>query len=339
MNAAMNGFLVSFCNTGMAQGRRSLAVVDLTGASWFVDLPDNPIFDETIGATGLCRVGDEILVAFQGAPYILRLGPRLGVKTHFHVDGSDLHGLAALNNQLAIVSTGDDRVLIGKSDDPSGVASGRQASPRSDTMHFNDVAYWCDELVVSGFGERRPNGLRSGGVWRVRDMKPILDGMREPHSVVSIENRLFVLESKTGELIEIDNDGAHRVIAQFAGYVRGLAVTAEHIAVGRSAFRAESRSKSEARRQPPFDSRPEQDAEHAKCGIYIGDRAARQFKFVDLSPIGAEVYAILPIDLSGVRKELLIPASHEERIRFLTNMVDRLKARLAAAEKASQRAP
>lgn len=335
-------FLLSFCNLDVVQSRRCLGVVEEPGERWLIETPELDIWQTAGGASGVCRLPNgNLLVGIQGPEVALELGPGLGLRAVVPTPGArDLHGLCSTEAGLVIAATGNDAIL--RVNPRTGVseivfATGADA----DTIHINDLIEFEGRLLASAFGERRGDGVRSGSIFDVNTRDVLVSGLREPHSLCAHNGALYFLESATGILHCYRTGEGVRALATFAGYVRGLAVTDAHVAVGRSAYRPRSRSKPGFDRTAPFDSRAADDKEHAISGLYIGDREGRAFKFVDLSDIAGEIYSVTPIDMTLVRRDLLLAEGERVRNRDLVMLVDQMRAtiRMLQRELADARKP
>lgn len=231
-----------------------------------------------------------------------------------HVLLMDVHGLLSVEKYLYVVSTGLDRILLFSLPDlnVSKVISFTDRSP-SDPIyspqgatdrvrgnwHLNDITLFQGRPVASRFGTRRSNTVRVGEIIDINDGKVLFSGLREPHSVTQMGAGLIVLESATGELLKIEPDdtGAleYRVLSQFQGYPRGLAIGEQAIAVGRSGFREKSRSGLDDCRFPICAHNGDHRTA-ARSGVFYQIGLGTPFKFFDLSKTGREVYGVLMLD-------------------------------------------
>lgn len=87
----------------------------------------------------------------------------------------------------------------------------------------------------------RENITETGIIMDIEKNKILADGLAMPHSPKWINNKLYVLLSATGELVEIDaENGEKKVIYNFNAFVRGLAFYKDYLFVGFSKLRKNS---------------------------------------------------------------------------------------------------
>ncbi len=183
--------LVSLCNVG-DQTPSSLLLVDVL--SWEV----TPLAVAAgAGATGLCRIGDEILVAYQTAESSVAVldARTLQVRREVPLPGAhDVHSLVAWGDGVAVASSGTDEVLWYRYD--GSVLVDRTVlwtagAARRDTVHVNGLTTHGDALICCAFGARRSDTdlwseSRDGFVYDVENERVLLDGLAHPHSVTSL---------------------------------------------------------------------------------------------------------------------------------------------------------
>lgn len=293
--------LVSFCNQGA--GRPSLAVCDVRHADR-VDVVDLPDFGQ-VGAAGLTRAGDVIAVALQaqpGAPAHLVLldAETLGVREHWPLSlVADPHSMVwqpdGQGGRLTVASTGTDEVIeleLRGEDAPVERVVWRPAGAgrRIDRHHINSVALHEDQLIVAGFwpkvGRHWASALQGKVVVAETD-EVLQDGLRHPHSLVSIDADLWLCES-SGATVQMVGGAAGRTLP---GYTRGLCVLGgDQLMVGTSVGRKTSRSLGISN---PGD--PGQVA-GACCLLVLARPALQPVQVVKLGHLTSEIYDILPLD-------------------------------------------
>jgi hypothetical protein len=156
--------------------------------------------------------------------------------------------------------------------------------------HLNDICVINDELFISmisysGFWK---NAIYDGVIGNLElfdnyfDVRILKSNLNFPHSITSVGNEIFYLESTTGTL----KRGVGDDIAQFNGFVRGLTGNRKLIYIGQS---RERRLK---------DALKYRAAVNLDAGIYIYDRDSQTYRFWRL-PDMMDIYGI--IDLEDLR--------------------------------------
>ncbi len=283
--------LVSLCNVG-EQAPSSLLLVDPRG--WEI----TPLAVAAgSGATGLCRIGLEIIVAYQSAEAsVAVLDPRtLQVRNEAPLPGArDAHSLVAWQDGVAVASTGTDEVLWYRYDgnrfvDRTVLWSAGAAC--EDTVHVNGLAAHRDTLIFCAFGPGwsetdQWSETRDGFVYDVVNQRVLLDGLWHPHSLAFLGDVLFLCESARKRLRVIDHS-----IAELDGYTRGVAsLDPARMVVGTSRGRVRSRS-SERLLSPDADG-----FDVGACALNVVDLDGAVHDTVSLADYGREIYDVLRLN-------------------------------------------
>ena len=240
--------LVSLCNVG----KESPALLVFETASRAISpVPINPrAITSPSGATGLCAIGDEIVVAYQTndvATVGMFDAGTLELRRKVLLPGArDVHSLAAWKDGLAVASTGTDEVVYYRYD-------GRRFTDRTvlwsggtgdcDTLHVNAVGVHGDALLCCAFGPRKSQNdlwseAQGGFVYDVVNGRVVLEYLGHPHSLISLGEELYLCESSRSVFRSVG-----RSIAALNGYTRGVApLDGGRVLVGTSVGRASSRS-------------------------------------------------------------------------------------------------
>jgi hypothetical protein len=248
------------------------------------------------GATGLCAIGGEILVAFQSAePVVAVLDARtLRVRSESVLPGAlDVHSIAGWGEGLAVASSGTDEVLWYRYRD--GRFSDRTvlwaATPAGkDTVHVNGLAADGERLVCCAFGPRRSerdlwSGSERGYVYDIVRGRVLVAGLRHPHSVTFFGDELLLCESARRSF-----RSAARRIVELDGYTRGVARLSETSAlIGTS--RGRVRSRSTDRLLNPSD----RGTDAGECALHAVDLDGAVVRTLPLGAYGREVYDVLPL--------------------------------------------
>ncbi len=247
-----------------------------------------------MGATGLCRIGDEILAAFQSAePVVAVLDARtLQVRGESVLPGAlDVHSIAAWGDGIAVASSGTDEVLgyryrDGRFSDRTVLWAATGAG--KDTVHVNGLTARGDRLVCCAFGPRRSESdlwseAERGCVYDVAGGRVLLEGLGHPHSVTFFGDELLLCESSCRSF-----RSSERAIATLDGYTRGVARLGEASAVVGTS-RGRVRSRSTARLLNPADD----GIDSGECALHVVDHGGTVHRTVSLEAYGREVYDVL----------------------------------------------
>lgn len=293
-------FLVSFCNIGTSDSRFSLGqfICDDDGIReiGYIDLGgiihDGAFFG---GVTGLCLSGGILYAGLQGRPSgLLILTPQQAPRLVRLRLVTRIHSLAALpDGRLLIVSTGSDSLVTFDPRTDTEVLHTRLAEGEQNSLHVNGLALHEGRIIVSMLGTQADGWMRSGEVRDLTRGTTLMTGLRAPHSVLSHDGMVYVLESRTGLLLCGDPAGMGETTEQFVGYARGLQMTQGVTLVGRSAFRIHSASFGRKRRYPLGLDR--EGPEAAICCLYMQGAGDRSFA-LDLTDHAPEIYDILALE-------------------------------------------
>ena len=161
-----------------------------------------------------------------------------------------------------------------------------------DRCHLNGLAIAEGRpRYVTALGQTNTRGgwraskARGGIVMSVPDGRVIADGLCMPHSPRWHQNALWVLESGTGRLQQIDPaSGVRHVVDGLAGFARGLAIVGPYAFIGLSKIR----------RTSLMDGVPlAQRRNELKCGVAVADlRVGRVVAAVDFETAVEEVFDV-----------------------------------------------
>jgi hypothetical protein len=251
----------------------------------------------THGATGMCRMGEEIFVVPQMPDgHVAVFDLQTLEQTHSApLEGArDVHSIVPGAGGIAVASTGTDEVLWYWYDD--GVFIGRTVlwaagDERRDVHHVNGLTVWGDRLLCCGFGERRsPDDLwsasRGGFVRDVTSGDVLATSLLHPHSPALWNGRLILCESSVQTVRTTD-----AAIVRLPGYTRGFAaLDADTALVGTSVGRTASRSM--GRLLSPSDA----GSDAGICALHVIDASGGVLRTIELTRFGREVYDVLSVD-------------------------------------------
>lgn len=148
--------------------------------------------------------------------------------------------------------------------------------------------------TAGGWRERKTDG---GVLIDVQSSEIILRGLSMPHSPRWYDNRLWLLNSGTGELLTVDPaNGRRETVCVLPGYLRGLTFVGPYAVIGLCKIREKH----------IFGGLPvQQKNEKLPCGIAIVDlRAGREVGFFEFTEGCEELFEIQ--FLQGIRRPMIL---------------------------------
>jgi WD40 repeat protein len=281
---------VSFCNT-QSEDSRILAVVDAdSGEHRWLDYGRK-------GFTNACGLAQTDTLLYSAcsnehASYLAVFEkPELHLREIMPLNGVfDAHSICLDGDAMIVASSGSDEIVRLTLD---GSWAGneviwRASDRREDTEHVNALMWHQGRLLCSGFGGKvtaRWSDSKNGYVYDVTKGSYLVRGISHPHSLGEHRREVYFCESSLSSVRTMD-----RNVAQFSGYVRGLAFSNDgKCFVGRSIGRYETES-------PEFVLNPMgPGVSSGTCAIEVCDslepNATR--RSLDLTDFAREIYDIL----------------------------------------------
>jgi uncharacterized protein (TIGR03032 family) len=291
--------LVSCCNVGRDDSRYSVAVVTAKGIGWLdLDAALDPRRDK--GVTGIAAGDEHCFLAIPGDnERLISLDSRLRPMDVFICEaGRDIHSLAVHDGRLYFASTGRNQVLSvgcagGKFSGPEQVHVTCQ-SPAEDLVHLNSLL--IDEqgsLLFSMFGVGPRSQVRDqGAVVDVHSGEALIEGLMDPHSLTRLpDGRIAMCESMQSALCIVEPTTCLVTRVPLRGYTRGIAHTGRHLVVGASHWRSRSRSSTQVRGLPSFES----NAQHnhsAHSYLFVLREDLNVTNTIDFTPYASEIYDV-----------------------------------------------
>lgn len=296
-------FLISFCNVGYLSKQHLLGIYDWGRHDLsYVSLPleELQIDPKTIqGATGLIKTKQNYFLNLQSKqPYVLSLDINLNI-----IDCKKLelvrqpHSLAFHEDHLYIVSTGNNSIYRLPYNNKFGQEELHLCldEAKTDQIHLNSLVFFENQLIVSCFGANKGNNLiRSGYIKNVSYDRILLEGIREPHSLVTYNNALYVLESVSGCLYQIIPGQKCQLFKEFSSYARGLAFQDNEIFIVRNAYRRLSRQLG-GRKQTPLIDITAELCEWQRSWICRSKFDENTYQKKDFTAFAFEVYDIVSL--------------------------------------------
>jgi Domain of unknown function (DUF4915) len=291
--------LVSCCNVGHEDSRYSVAVVTAKGIDWLdLDAALDPSRDK--GVTGIAAGAEHCFLAIPGDnERLISLDSRLRPVDVFVCEqGRDIHSLAVHDGRLYFASTGGNQVLSvgcagGRFSGPEQVHVTCQ-SPAEDLVHLNSLL--IDEqgsLLFSMFGVGPRSQVRDqGAVVDVPSGEPLIEGLMDPHSLTRLpDGRIAMCESMQSALCIVEPATCLVTRVPLRGYTRGIAHTGRHLVVGASHWRSRSRSSTQVRGLPSFESNV-QHHHSAHSYLFVLREDLTVTNTIDFTPYASEIYDV-----------------------------------------------
>lgn len=234
---------------------------------------------DTTGATLLPGGGVLLARQAEGRAEIRRLADGSVHRVNIVDRSLDLHDLWADEDRLLVVATHINTVFEFDHDFREIRHWSQPGQP--DSQHVNSVCVHGGIILASRFGtffEHRGYKGRTAGAGSVVDLaggKSLLDGLSQPHSLVSVGEDLWLCNSEVSEVRRYQGGKCMQTIT-LDGYTRGLALVDDNLYVGLSRSR-----------------NAEIGALASACIVVLDPRTGNEKARVQL-PVD-EVYAIQPI--------------------------------------------
>ena len=186
-----------------------------------------------------------------------------------------------------------------------------------DRCHLNGIAvrdgrprYVTALGTTDAAGAWREHKATGGVVLDVQRDEIVLGGLAMPHSPRWHDDRLWLLNSGAGELLQVDpENGQTEMVCRLPGYLRGLAFCGPYAIVGLSKIRE----------RHIFGGLPiQQRGEELHCGVAIVDlRAGREVGFFEFTAGCEELYDVQ--FLPGVRRPMILNHLRPETRQAMAN--------------------
>lgn len=288
-------FLVSFCNQSTpSQG--NVALIDVERQTT-TTVPLN-----MYGVTGIKISSDKkyLFAIYQSSPTIINIVSledlRL-VRQQVLSEVHDAHGAYLDHNLLYVTSTGTDCIELYQFD-PKTVSFSfvktfwkPEENSHSNNHHLNSIYKKGVDFFITMYYSEKPATAndRKGYVYNISQNKRVenIPDIYHPHSLVVVDHDFWYCESVTQTV----KKGSETVL-QFSnnGYIRGLAVSDDLIALGVSSFRSVSRSSQK------INNYADAGVPMKICKVKIFDRKTlAQLAVFNFYPEHTEVFGIVAV--------------------------------------------
>jgi uncharacterized protein (TIGR03032 family) len=200
---------------------------------------------------------------------------------------SDPHDIHVDDEGLLVASSGDDCIWEIMGD--RGRVVWRASDLARDEHHVNGIARDARRTVVTMFGPRRNrqwSNVVEGQLLDIHSGQILMHGIHHPHSPRLRDGQIWFCESGRGDIVVIEGSRIGRT--SIGGYTRGISIGENHILVGVSSARTQSRSEGTA--NLISDSA-------GWAGVTVVDRQTLAIiDRLDLAGLGGEVFDVAFVD-------------------------------------------
>lgn len=195
---------------------------------------------DRIDTTGLFYGQDTLLRSFQPDKLCIYGNPvRLISGANGNFD--DVHSVLWANGHCYLAATAGNEII--QLTDIGEEVQRWTFSGEKDSWHINCLAFWRGRVIFSAFGDfgehrgYKGKTIKAGFVQDLLSGERLIHGLSQPHSLLAVDDRLFLANSELMELIEFSADGKILRSKQLDGYTRGLVVSGSIVYVGLSRSR------------------------------------------------------------------------------------------------------
>lgn len=229
----------------MSQGqykRSSNLLVSCPNAGGLVAIFKNEtIFLDKRDTTGIFAANGKLFRGLQSGPHrAVIYGQHEPITIDPAVSMDDIHDILVLGKKAYFVATGTNEVV---ETTLNGAETRRWRFPgETDAWHINCLGVLAGRIIGSAFGQfRESRGYKGqtdgkGFVFDLFTGEKLVEGLSQPHSLVSSAEGLLVANSEKCELLLAKN-GKIKKRMMFEGYTRGLAIDEKYIYLGLSRSR------------------------------------------------------------------------------------------------------
>ena len=298
----MNSFLISFCNN-----RKNKSSDKKSGLLGLITLKNNHLtytdicleceeFDEINGITGLAQCNDYYYLAAQSKhSKLLVLNKQFELIHCISLEPiKGAHSVLYDNGSLYLVATKQDRVV--KYNFSRGIRAGVdhgfetvfEIGTLADTHHINSICMHQGDIIISAFGSKEKEFwmyAEEGYALNINSNTKLISGLKQPHSLFSYNNELYVCDSSRKRVIKENGE----VITQVEhGYTRGLYINDSVLLFGTSKGRVVSHSQNKY-----VGNISDQGILAGESGVTLIQND--QTSHISLQGIAEEVYDIMPV--------------------------------------------
>jgi len=290
--------LVSFCNV-FPRGF-GLGIFDFENEAFeWVNL--DKISDEIMGVTGITFHDSHYWILTQlkpgGVSSLAKLNKNFDLVQNFNLElTKDVHSLVPIDNGFLVTDTKRNRInkitLLENQLKVQEEIYWKYNDDETDTVHVNSMTKYDGKIYISIMGHKVGENwslTEDGKIIEIPTNRIIYQNINHPHSLLTIDDELYCLESKTSNIHRFSKRRNHETILELNGYLRGISIDKNYFYIGASAFRR--KSKSTGNLNAPIDLKP--DDFHS--WIYRVNKNDLSYEKKDMTMYAAEIYDILSI--------------------------------------------
>lgn len=190
--------------------------------------------------TGLSLKGTNIIRGVQPSSIYIYSNEYLEI-TEDNLSFDDIHDVKLEDDFIYFVGTSDNEIV---KVNYSGEEIDRWSfAKEKDSWHINSLTKWNNKIVFSAFGEfeehrgYKGHTQKSGFIQDLSTGERLITGLSQPHSLLTVDNNLFLANSEKKELREYNKSATLIRTLSMDGYTRGIFAIRNILFVGLSRSR------------------------------------------------------------------------------------------------------
>lgn len=206
----------------------------------------------------------------------------------------DAHSIIPFDDGFLVNDSMHNRVnkleVINNKDEVKEIEFWKYKTVLYDRDHINSICKKNNKIFVSMIGTKHEQGWKftiSGKILEIMENNLIYENLHHPHTLTTIGNDMYWLESRTGNVHKFSEKQEHEIVLKLDGYIRGMAFDENYLYIGSSARRRRSKS-SGTRNVPEAIS-----TDDAQSWVYRVDRKTLEFQRKSLAIFGEEIYDLM----------------------------------------------
>lgn len=215
----------------------------------------------------------------------------------WYIPVEQAHTTVCVDDKLYIAANVRDCVIESEPDKEKHTVFWKDNPGRVDTLHVNSIAHHRGDFYISAFGPRKDlwHTSDNGYIQNITTGEKVVIGLKQPHSLLSDSGKLYYCVSSRGEIQCVGS--AERLKVSEHSYLRGLAMTPEHIVAGTSKGRKKSKSTGQDLVTNFTD--PGKPVGHCAVHLYARKQYLDDCELLEtiiLDDYGSEIFDVLPLD-------------------------------------------
>lgn len=288
--------LVSFCN--IFPNDLALGIVDYQNNQFqWIDL--ERIQKTVHGTTGIILSNNQYfcLTQLEGNSGLSVLNSKMELENFFSFPTShDVHSIIPIDDGFLVTDTSKNRinkiVINYNKNELEEIEFWKYNNDETDTVHINSMTKCDGKIYISIMGQKDEKGwsfTENGKIIEIPTNRVICQNIHHPHSLLTIDDELYCLESKTSSIHRFSKMGNHEIILKLEGYLRGFTFDSKNFYVASSGVR--KRSKGTGTVHVPVST----DPEDTHSWIYKINRKTLEYEKKDLTVFGTEIFDLVII--------------------------------------------